>query len=134
MTKQQACGTSTIAMTAYNIIAQSLEPLPPEVILTIGKAKAHPDLKEDQLKEALNRLVDMKYVNEKNGGYSGKDPKRRIIVERDRSDAWIDEETGEITGGWNDWMAKDNERGLIPIKEATCLFIFVARMALPIRV
>lgn len=88
-------------------------------IFTAITEKQHPELKKSQLKEALSKLVDLRLIVSKAKKYQSRDPRRRMVVRRDRGDASIDPETGQIKGGWNGWMVRDGRRGLVSVYEVT---------------
>ncbi len=110
-------GTSTIAFSLYNLLALRGEASSVDEMLDDLKMIQHPLLELPQLSRALDRLEEKKLVVRDGAVYRIADKRRRVIVERDLSDAAVDPETGELVGGWNDWMMRDPRRGLIPIEE-----------------
>lgn len=103
---------STVAMSAYNAMCRNTGPVD-DVSILLGalQAEIHPLLKMAQLKRAVRRAVRTGIIVRQNGRYAPVDRKRRIVVARDRSDAYVDDK-GRIRGGWNDWTIKDLVSGL----------------------
>ncbi|MCP4642489.1 MAG: hypothetical protein GY851_18735 [bacterium] len=69
------------------------------------------------MKEAFAELERRKLIHTVGDRYRGIDPTRRTVTRRDLSDSATILETGEVTGGWNGWMVRDRQRGLVPIAE-----------------
>ena len=105
---------STIAMSAYNYIAFSRKALVVSEIHA-GILNQHPEITEEEVLESLKQLVQIGHVfSNSEIGFDIKDPLRRLIVGRDRSDAWFDD-GGNITGGWNGWLIRDSSGATLPI-------------------
>jgi len=91
---------STLAMSAYNIIARSKGPIAAGSAYSIvASALEDPEITRDLFAAALARLESMKYiaiVDQERGLIDVTDPKRRLVRWRDRrGDGW----TGwQVTG------------------------------------
>jgi len=117
MSASQLYATSTIAISAYNILARlgaemSAKQIHEELVQT-----QHPGLKMGQLRTALRKLAQLYLISASNGVFKTRDPRRRVITHRDKSDACIDAKTGEVKGGWNGWMLQDAEKGNVSVFE-----------------
>ena len=117
MIEQDPYAESTVAMSVYNYVALKGHPCSMVDIFEELKTVHLTSLTEDLFCRSCEALIDTPFVAEINESLFVKDPKRRYVVNRDRSDFVSCEETGRITGGWNKWMIKDLQRGLIPIEE-----------------
>lgn len=95
---------STLAMSAYNIIARSNGPVNVRNVYNIVFAALEdPGITEDLFAAALARLETMKYiaiVNQTLGIVDVTDPKRRLVRWRDRTN-----------DGWSGWRV-EGEDGL----------------------
>lgn len=95
--------TSTVAMTAYNLLAtasgaRTLNELARAV--NIWAARCRCVVPDPQIGKAVDELVKRKFVRETvpdSGLLDVCDPMRRPIVERDRSDE------GQPNAGWRGW-------------------------------
>lgn len=109
---------STIAMTAYNVLATELRPSKVSDIHT-GVIKQHPGLEMEDTEAALDELFDRGFITYDDMlGYDLLDEQRRVVVARDRSDGAIDDD-GKPIGGWNKWMVKDGKNGLLLLSEVS---------------
>jgi hypothetical protein len=112
-------GTSSIAFTAYNLLALKAKPTSSDELFEDVKTVQHPLCTLDLFKRAMDVLVkDKKYIHGRDGFYWLKDQKRRQVVSRNITDSEIDEKTGEIKGGWEGWTVIDNVKGPMSISEA----------------
>lgn len=96
---------STVAMTAYNVLA-----IKGEVVsmsnLFVEIEQHLPGLKKSMLSNALAEIKKRGLVKSCRKGFEIIDRKRRPIISRD------------INGdGWDSWMIMDAQRGSIPIEE-----------------
>lgn len=98
--------TSTVAMSAYNMLAVQGRPFTTKAIFNYLSSEPHPGLKKTQVKQGLAELKKLGLVRSSREGFQINDPKRRLCVSRDRS--------GD---GWDGWKVRDLQRGLIPIEE-----------------
>jgi hypothetical protein len=114
--KQQLYATSTIAMSAYNSLSHFGEEMSADLIFASLQSH-HPGIEQEQLIEALDKLVELKFISAIDENYKSRDRSRRVIISRDRSDWNIDPINGKVNGGWNDWKVQDRKRGLIPVME-----------------
>ena len=111
--------TSTVAMSIYNFVAGSRTPIEPSQDLYEAiKHIQHPGLDEATFREAYKTMIERRLLRVLAGCLVVADPRRRLVIGRDREDAKVDEKTGRISGGWNGWLAHDPVRGPIPFKEA----------------
>lgn len=118
MSASQLYAISTIAMSAYNVLAVSGEIMTATQIKEALKQQ-HPGLEILQLREALDKLVKLHLIIRRKRAYQSRDVQRRPIIMRDKSDVQIDPDTGEVKGGWNNWMVKDQNCGLVSVFEVT---------------
>jgi hypothetical protein len=78
-----------------------------------------PELEWELFDMAVDELVLRKLlIGDVQNGYEVTDERRQIFIARDRSDARLDAETGEITGGWNGWVPYDKGLGACVLREA----------------
>jgi hypothetical protein len=113
MNSHQIYAPSTIAMSVYNLLSVSGEPMTSDQIYFILCRDQHPGLDMESVEEALKTLTQrLRYIDEKDGVYRGIDPARRFICYRDRED----KETGEELDGWGGWRVR-SPIGLQPIED-----------------
>lgn len=116
--KNQVYGTSTVAWTAYNLLAIKATPTLSDELFEEVKKIQLPLCDRELFDKALKVLVgDKKYIHGRNGYYWLKDQQRRMLSSRDRNDAEMNQETGEIEGGWEGWTVIDSKRGPLAITE-----------------
>ncbi len=113
--KPALISVATIGMTAYNWIAiQDGGRTLSEVLAGIHKdwAKQNSwatEVTEERLEQALAVLLSKRLLSFKDERFDVCDPKRRVVIARDRSDKI----------GWNGWMvAKHETTKRIPIESA----------------
>jgi len=112
----ESCATSTIAMSAYNVMAVTGGDGVDKVdLLQRLITLQHPDLGLEQLENALDSLTERNLIKEADSRFKVKDAKRRVIVNRSLKDVEVDED-GNVSGGWTGWKIKDHALGLIPIE------------------
>ena len=118
MIKQDAYGESTIAMSVYNLACQTGRPVSfDELYSLLKKDFLYTDLTEDLLERSIKELVSRKRIIQREGHLISIDQKRRQVILRDKSDVFVDEETGIVHGGWEGWILEDPRRGYISINE-----------------
>lgn len=97
--------TSTIAVTAYNMLAIAGRALTwPELKARI--VPHHPDVKLDQLEAALAGMVERKFVVTSGLHIDLTDRQHRMMRARART-----------ADGWDGWLIKDRRRGLVAIED-----------------
>lgn len=109
-------GASTVAMSIYNLLALKGRPTEGAELLADLSALQLPELAAELFTRALAQAVSRGLVRGREGRYWIKDPRRRRITTRDRSDAEVDEATGQVNGGWGGWYVED-PHGPQPIEE-----------------
>jgi len=98
---------STIAVTIYNLLCQRGTTGKSE-LYHLAKATQHPRLERDQFDRAMQRLQDRRWLRtSENDQVETFDPKRRIVIDRDRTDV----ELGLEQGGWTGWKVKETLPG-----------------------
>jgi hypothetical protein len=108
--------TSTVAMSIYNWIAVNGRLVhAADCYLELARGQL-PGLERESFDKALDELVHRKLLV--GDILDVIDERRLIFIARDRSDAEVDEETGEITGGWNGWVPYDRILGACVLREA----------------
>lgn len=112
--RRQSIGASTVAITAYNILAVVRAKLTLKQLYERCCTMAHPDLDRELFDEAIAGLKKRNLVTGK-VKLGCADSKGRIVKTRNRDD-WKITAKG-VGGGWTGWMVKDGDR-LVPIKEA----------------
>jgi len=96
---------STIALTIYNLLCLTYGALGADALYVQAKSAQHPELERVQFDSALNGLVTRGWVlTTTPATYVCRDPKRRLIVDRDRSQVEVNK--GD-EGGWSKWRARD---------------------------
>jgi len=108
---------STVAISVYNYVALKGHPCTRDDIFEQLKTIHLLELDDDLFERSCAGLIEKKYITEIGDALFVQDPKRRYIVNRDRSDFYVDEERGIVMGGWDKWIVKDNQRGYVPIEE-----------------
>jgi hypothetical protein len=110
--------TSTVAMSAYNLVAVAGRPLTEVEIRERLASSQHPGLGIERTREAVNALVSRHLMRlAGDGAFDIVDPLRRVVVGRDRSDAEVLDD-GTVTGGWNGWRVRERSaRAAVPIEE-----------------
>jgi hypothetical protein len=111
--------TSTVAMSIYNWIAVNGRMTRSEDCWGALETGPLPGLEWGLFDVAIDELEQRGLITG-NGrdGYDITDSQRKILIARDRSDFGYDEETGEVTGGWNDWVPFDRTLGACVLREA----------------
>jgi hypothetical protein len=109
---------STVAVSAYNLVAVAGKPLKATEIRERLASSQHVGLSIERTREALNGLVGRKLMRlAGDEAFDVVDPKRRVVVGRDRSDAQVLDD-GAVTGGWNGWRVRERAtRSAVPIEE-----------------
>lgn len=107
---------STIAMTLYNYLQLAGDRTAMEIVNLDSVQDQHPGVDVGVATAALNELVDAGKLTLVDGKYVSRDPRRRLVTVRDRSDAETHPD-GSVTGGWNGWQVQ-NGTSRIPIEEA----------------
>jgi len=109
-------------MTIYNLIAVAGCPLSSAVLFDRCVMVQLPGLSQDDFDAGLQATVKRKRVVQETSAtdvmYDIADKKRRIVSQRDRSDAAKVDDDGVMLGGWNGWMLRD-ARGALSALEAT---------------
>jgi hypothetical protein len=96
---------STAGMTLYNLLAQHGGQYDADQLYDMARSAQHPELERDQCDRALVQLVRRRWISEVEGRYKCLDPKRRLVVDRDRSG--VQAMMGVIDGGWSGWMVRE---------------------------
>ena len=109
-------GASTVAMSVYNLLALKGRPVEAAELLADLQALQLPELGDELFTKALAQAEARGLVRGREGLFWIKDPRRRRITSRDRSDGHVDEATGEVLGGWGGWCVED-PHGPVPIEE-----------------
>jgi len=105
--------TSTVAFTAYNVLALAGGPRTLEQISLIA-----PRGVVEHLRAALDEMVRRGWLSSSDAGeYDLRDAKRRLVRARDRSDGVVKSD-GSVTGGWGRWVVQCKQRGLLTIEQA----------------
>ncbi len=104
-------------MSAYNLLTISGQSMTLDEIHSQLESLQHPGTGVEQMKVALAEIERRKLIHTDGDRYRGNDPTRRTVTHRDQTDTAVDPKTGEVTGGWNGWMVRDRQRGLVPIAE-----------------
>lgn len=117
MTKtEETYGDSTVAMTVYNVACQTTGNMTKlETMLPIIREHAHSDLSLQRLRRVIRTMKRKGLLVPRGDSLVPCDRKRRIVVQRDRTDARVDEQ-GRVRGGWNKWFCRDQTIGLVPLK------------------
>ena len=110
-------GESTVALSAYNLLALANRPMSTGEIAEELRKAQHPLAADDLFTRAVDGLVSRGFVNVRDGLVWSKDRKRRIIRRRKRDDVTVDSETGRINGGWTGWTIDDPTDGPVAIEE-----------------
>ena len=114
--KEETYGDSTVAMTVYNVVCRSARNIvKPETILGTIRECAHPDLTLPRLRKVIRTMKRKGLLVSRGDALGPCDRKRRLAVNRDYDDAYIDEK-GRLRGGWEGWMVRDQLSGLVPLK------------------
>lgn len=107
---------STVAMTAYNLIASARKPMAPDALFSMCEQVQLPKLTKDIFDMGMNGLIARGRAKMVKGEVAITDPQNRVIKERDRSDAFDTDEDGIPTGGWNGWLVQCCSGQLIPME------------------
>ena len=86
---------STVAMSAYNVLAKNGGAAPVARLHTVVKSGLNTDIEKDEFAVALTALMELGYisiVDEETGMVDVADPKRRLVRWRDRTN-----------DGWDNW-------------------------------
>lgn len=111
--------TSTVAMSIYNWIAVHGKMTRNENCWGDLESGQLPGLEWGLFDVAVDELVHRNMIHGDGAiGYDVSDPRRLIFIARDRSDFGYDDETDEITGGWNGWVPYDKTIGACVLREA----------------
>ncbi len=100
---------SSVAMTIYNLLQVAGSDQDANALFDRAVQTAHMDLDRDQFERSLGALVRRRWIDQAGDVYKSRDPKRRIVVNRDRSG--VQAALGVITGGWKDWRVRSQEPG-----------------------
>jgi len=118
MTKQDAYGESTIAISVYNLACLVGRPVDfDELFSLLTTDFNYNELTEDLLQRSIDGLLKRKLILKRGELLYSIDTKRRRIVGRNRDDAFVDDQTGVVLGGWEGWVLSDPKRGRISIDE-----------------
>lgn len=107
---------STVAMTAYNLLAMATGPIERSSLLCRVRDVAMPGLEEQQFNSAIAKAMSRGYLHSIPGGIDVVDTKRRLVRSRDRSDVRV--VGGEVLGGWERWIVQCRQQGLITLQQA----------------
>ena len=102
---------STVAMTAYNILAVTSGAMTARALHKHATQAQLNGLEQEQMDRALAELEVLGRVLVQGDLYTCADEKRRVVVTRKRDDVGEDAD-GNVTGGWQGWRV----RALIPDK------------------
>jgi hypothetical protein len=98
---------STVALSAYNVLAKAGEPIPAQSLFNIvARGLQDPGITGEMFARCLAELQTrglIRVADQSKGLLDVLDPRRRLVRWRDR--------TGD---GWNNWMV-DSERGPVPL-------------------
>jgi hypothetical protein len=112
-------GTSSIAFTAYNLLALKAKPTSSDELFDDVRQIQHPLCDRKLFDRAMKVLVkEKRFIHGRDGYYWLKDQERRRVASRNLNDATINQETGEREGGWEGWTVIDNVKGPMAISEA----------------
>lgn len=106
---------STVAMSIYNYLA-AYGPLNFDKLLHLVNQQ-HPGIKVEQMKEAILELKNRCWITGNTEVLELLDLDRRPVVGRNREDWSINEKTGEISGGWSNWIIRDKNGELYKVEE-----------------
>ncbi len=107
---------STVAMSIYNTVCRTVGTVgDPGTLLSMIKETAHPDLAVRRFNRVIKIMKEKGILVSRQDTLVPCDRKRRLIVQRDRSDAYTDEK-GKVQGGWGGWLAQDQLEGLVVFK------------------
>ena len=113
-------GTSTVAMSAYNLVAASGRPVQLSEVFERVRDIQLRGLTQKHFDAAVKGLLKRKLVAKRRGGLLDVlDPRNRIVGQRDQSDGDYDAK-GRVVGGWNGWLVMDGGK-LLPIDHGKLL-------------
>jgi hypothetical protein len=107
---------STIAMSAYNVLAEQGGCANKDSIFATLLRRAHEDLGREQFERAFSRLRDKNLIVERDGRWKVADVRRQLIKSRNREDM-IETADGTIVGGWDDWAVAVGNGQLVPLRD-----------------
>lgn len=116
--RQEPYGASTVALSAYNLLALANRPMSVSEIAEELRKAQHPLASDDLFARAVAGLVERGFVHEGHGLVWSKDRRRRIVRRRNRTDVSVDAETGRVDGGWTGWLIDDPSDGPVLVEEA----------------
>lgn len=109
---------STVAMTAYNLIALAKQPLHVEALEQKAREIQLPGLPRIEFGMGIGGLISRGRVKVLDGEMIDLvDSKYRLVKSRDRSDAYEVDEDGLPIGGWNGWLLQCCNGPLVPLEE-----------------
>lgn len=105
---------STVALSIYNLLALGGGKTVQDAfqLLSVGP---HPGLDRVCMDNAVKGLLARRWLELEDGVLYLRAQDRRPVLVRYRGDWRIDDNTGEVTGGWTGWLVGGNT----PIEEAT---------------
>ena len=115
--EQEPYGTSTVAMSIYNLLATTRRAMTLQEIATDLQRLQHPEIDEKIFKRAASELIKRRLVKQVNDFLTCADPHGRIVRMRNRRDVKVNRRTGEVQGGWSGWMISDPAKVIRPIEE-----------------
>jgi len=109
---------STIAMTAYNLLALAGGTMADEALRQRCQGVQLPGLDAGSFIEALVEMAAKGWVDYDRGSKQVdlKDPHCRLVKYRDRSDGGYDDD-GNPVGGWGGWRVQCRRQGMISIDD-----------------
>lgn len=119
MKSQKPYGSSTVAMTLYNLLAIKGRPADLVELLDECRRSHLPEADMEIAQDAAAGLLDRGRVNSEGGLFWLKDPQRRFITHRDRSDADQVDKHGNSLGGWNGWLVSSHGGAPVQLDEVT---------------
>lgn len=114
MAAADAPALSTVAFTAYNVLALAGGPRTAEQMLNVVPRGA-----AAYTEQALDEMVLRGWLTcDDQDRYDLRDKKRRLVRLRDRGDAKVDGATGRVAGGWGRWIVQCRDKGLMTLEAA----------------
>lgn len=106
---------STVAMSTYNILCKMGMTKDPLDLLPSIQESALRGLKKKRLQSVVKLMIKKGMIVKRSDGFYPADPQRKMMVIRDRDDAYVDNR-GKIQGGWEGWKTVGQLGELIPAK------------------
>lgn len=106
---------STVAMSIYNLLANYGVLNLDRIVHLVNQQL--PGIKIEHVNDAIYKLKNRVWIVGNNNGFKLFDDQRRPVLSRNREDCYMDNETGEIIGGWSDWLVRDPNGLLRRIEE-----------------